>query len=503
MNKIYLLIVFTLTSLLFGCGSGSGSDDANSDSNRSPEITGSSTDFVRSGNRFEFTPTTFDPDNDGLLFTITNKPDWAVFDQNTGALSGTPDDLSVGHYQEITITVSDGTNTVSLPSFTLKVMYAEVGRNNVQLDPAAMVTVNSNGYVVIGDAAIVVGNLATDFKNADLQFEYDADGDLLDLVGDTDLPPVISDTLSVDSSVRAVVGMFTGAEINARTDIGPDSAPGIWLRDEFRYLVYFLNTSVDLTFHGGKGIDIPINLAGTQTLIITDPTDPFFYYFGEIAGISLGYGKSFNGNIPYKPLFEPNGPIAFASLEPFLGTDILKGTFPISAFKVLDVLELSGTAVCSPPQLLDCDKPTPVGMVLSLAEALLLDGGIDPTQQFKLGINGTAAIAFRIFGIDLFTYHLLDVASQIDIGTVREHIAIQGVVDTQQSDSPSWIPIKPVPDLGVVMVGNLFADVDTQTGQGDFGISLYGEFPSTFPAATISGSISINPQGMQMVGNIP
>jgi hypothetical protein len=103
----------------------------------------------------------------------------------------------------------------------------------------------------------------------------------------------------------------------------------------------------------------------------------------------------------------------------------------------------------------------------------------------------------------LFEYHLFDMASQIDVGTDREHLAIQGVIDPDQSDSPAWIPIKPVPDPGVVMVGNLFADVDTMTGDGDFGISLYGEFPSTFPAATISGSIDINPQGLQFRGTVP
>ena len=83
---------------------------------------------------------------------------------------------------------------------------------------------------------------------------------------------------------------------------------GILLRDEFRYLVYFLSTSVELVYHGLSS-DVVIPLAGSQTLIITDPTDPFFYYFGEIAGLAAGYGKSFNGNIPYEPLFDPAGPV--------------------------------------------------------------------------------------------------------------------------------------------------------------------------------------------------
>lgn len=501
--RMLVFITFLALFALTGCGGGGGGDGGDQ-ANLAPQLTGVSIDYVRAGSDYSFTPTATDLENDPLYFTIDNKPDWAAFDPNTGTLSGKPTDLDVKHYDDIVIKVNDGTNTTTLPPFSLTVMYPEVNQNNIQYGAGSMVTPTTNGDNVIGDAVITVGNLVTDLKNADLQFEYDADGNLLDLVGDSDVPPVISNTLSLDTSVHAVVGMYTGAEINARMDIGPDSEPGILLRDEFRYLVYFLDAGVDMTFHGlGGDIPISMGLASTTTLIITDPTDPFFYYFGQIAGLAAGYGKSFNGNIPYQPLFEPNGPTAFAPLEPFYGTDVLKGTFPISAFKVFDVLELNGEAVCSPPQLLDCDKPTPGGMVVSLGQALLLDGGIDPTQQFKVGVNGSAAVTFRVLGIDLFKYHLLDMASMIDIGTVREHIAIQGVVDTQESESPSWLPIKPIPDVGVTMVGNLYGDVDTHTGDGDFGISLYGEFPSTFPAATINGSIDINPQGLQMVGNIP
>jgi hypothetical protein len=502
MTRLHLFGALALSILLFGCGGSGGGGGDDTDADDPPTISGKSIDYVRSGKDYVFTPVAVDPENARLRYLIRNQPDWTEFDETTGTLRGKPDDLAVGLYDEIVISVSDGTHVVALPPFTLKVMYAEVGRGNVQLDPLAAVTNTPDGYGVVGDAEIAVGSLVTEFNNADLQFEYDAEGNLLDLVGETDLPPVISDTLSVNTGARAVVGMYTGAEINARADIGPDSAPGILLRDEFRYLVYFLDTNVELVFHG-LAADVVVPLAGTQTLIITDPTDPMFYYFGEIAGFAAGYGKSFNGNIPYQPLFDPAGPVAFTELEPFYGTDVLKGTFPITAYKVFDLLELSGTAICAPPQLLDCDKPTPLGIVVSLADALLIQGAIDPEQQFKVGVNGSAQVAFRIFGIDLFTYHLFDMAAQIDVGTVREKLAIQGVIDPAQSDSPGWIPIKPVPDPGVVMVGNLFADVDTTTGDGDFGISLYGEFPSTYPAATISGSIDINPQGLQFRGTVP
>jgi hypothetical protein len=52
------------------------------------------------------------------------------------------------------------------------------------------------------------------------------------------------------------------------------------------------------------------------------------------------------------------------------------------------------------------------------------------------------------------------------------------------------------------MIANLFADVDTNTGKGDFGLSLYGEIDSEFPLARMNGSININPRGLQMMGFI-
>ncbi len=485
---------------LSGCGGGASSPTGN---NQPPSIEGISADYTRAGKTYNFLPTAMDPENDSLLFSIENKPDWLQFNNSNGELSGIPDDQDVQQYENIIIKVSDGVNTTSLLPFSLKVMYAEVGEANVVIDPASQVNNTSNGYTVQGKASITVGGLENELNNADLQFEYDADGNLLNLEGDSDVPPVISDRLSLDSGVHAIVGMYTGAEINASMDIGADSEPGILLRDEFRYLVYFLETGVDLSFHGKKGDEgISMGLAGTRTLIISDPTDPFFYYFGSVAGVDIGFGYSFNQNIPYQPIFDNNSSTPFAPLEPFLGQAVLKGAFPISAFKVFDVFEMTGTAVCSPAQLVSCEKPTPVGIVSNLAQALILDGGVDPSQQIKLGINGGAGIKFAILGIDLFEYHLLDIASMIDIGTDREHLALQGVIETGTSSQPSWLPFKPVPDPNAIMIANVFADVETDTGNGDFEMSLYGAIDSDFPLARMNGSININPQGMQMEGVI-
>ena len=54
-------------------------------------------------------PQASDPDGDPLSFTISNKPNWADFDNSTGEPSGTPLLGNEGMYENIRITASDGT----------------------------------------------------------------------------------------------------------------------------------------------------------------------------------------------------------------------------------------------------------------------------------------------------------------------------------------------------------------------------------------------------------
>jgi Putative Ig domain len=54
-----------------------------------------------------------------LKFSIKNPPSWAKFDSSTGKLTGTPTATQVGTYANITISVSAGTATATLPAFTI------------------------------------------------------------------------------------------------------------------------------------------------------------------------------------------------------------------------------------------------------------------------------------------------------------------------------------------------------------------------------------------------
>ncbi|MFO1395085.1 MAG: putative Ig domain-containing protein [Steroidobacteraceae bacterium] len=95
--------------------------------NRAPTISGTPSTSAKAGQPYAFAPTASDPDGQALTFSISGKPSWASFDTKTGALTGTPGDTSVGTYGPITISVSDGAATATLPSFSVVVAAATTG----------------------------------------------------------------------------------------------------------------------------------------------------------------------------------------------------------------------------------------------------------------------------------------------------------------------------------------------------------------------------------------
>ena len=86
-----------------------------------PVITGSPAVSAQAGQPYSFRASATDPDGNPLKFSIQNKPGWATFDTSTGTLYGTPTDANVGSFNNVLISVSDGTGTSSLPAFTITV----------------------------------------------------------------------------------------------------------------------------------------------------------------------------------------------------------------------------------------------------------------------------------------------------------------------------------------------------------------------------------------------
>jgi len=90
--------------------------------NATPTISGSPATMATVDVAYAFQPTASDPDGQALTYSIANRPAWATFSSSTGRLSGTPSSSVAGAtFSGITISVSDGTASASLPPFSITV----------------------------------------------------------------------------------------------------------------------------------------------------------------------------------------------------------------------------------------------------------------------------------------------------------------------------------------------------------------------------------------------
>lgn len=110
--------------------------------NSAPTISGSPSNGVQIGGDYTFTPTASDPDGDTLTFSVENRPAWSTFDTSTGRLAGTPTLADVGVYTAVGISVTDGTASASLQSYSLEVTNAELGSMSISWSAP---TVNTDG----------------------------------------------------------------------------------------------------------------------------------------------------------------------------------------------------------------------------------------------------------------------------------------------------------------------------------------------------------------------
>ncbi|MCG7989923.1 MAG: putative Ig domain-containing protein [Candidatus Thiodiazotropha lotti] len=100
--------------------------EAQAAANEAPTISGTPAASVDAGVAYSFTPAADDADNDSLTFSVSNLPAWANFNSSNGRLSGTPSAQDVGDYNNIRITVSDGTDSANLASFNIRVNSVQV-----------------------------------------------------------------------------------------------------------------------------------------------------------------------------------------------------------------------------------------------------------------------------------------------------------------------------------------------------------------------------------------
>lgn len=146
-----LLLLFGLTA----CGGGGGGGDSGGGgavqpppppppANNPPTISGSPASDVTATNAYSFVPQANDADGDTLTFSVSNLPSWASFDTTTGEISGTPAASDVGNYADIQISVSDGTDSAALASFSISVQGQSQGNTAPTISGTPTTTIQSN-----------------------------------------------------------------------------------------------------------------------------------------------------------------------------------------------------------------------------------------------------------------------------------------------------------------------------------------------------------------------
>lgn len=155
MSKLVKLTALLGWALLIsGClssgGSGDGSDATaapppTGNNNQPPVISGQPGAEAMAGDNYEFTPTASDADGDSLTFSIQNKPSWMTFNSTTGTLAGQPGLDNEGTYENIQISVSDGTASASLQAFAVTVV--TVGNKAVTLNWTPPTQNNDGSYL--------------------------------------------------------------------------------------------------------------------------------------------------------------------------------------------------------------------------------------------------------------------------------------------------------------------------------------------------------------------
>jgi hypothetical protein len=133
---------------------------ATAPANRPPTITGTPATSVTAGSSYSFRPVASDPDGNTLQFSVQGAPSWANFSSTSGRLSGTPSAANVGVSAPITISVSDGTVSVSLPAFTIEVEATSNRAPTISGNPARSVLVG-NAYNFQPSASDADGNTLT------------------------------------------------------------------------------------------------------------------------------------------------------------------------------------------------------------------------------------------------------------------------------------------------------------------------------------------------------
>jgi len=462
--------------VIIACGGGSSDTPPPEINNEPPSIQGIPETKVLVGENYIFTPQASDPDGDSLTFSVQNLPSWADFNTNTGEVNGWPDRTESGDFLDILISVSDGSASSTLAGFDIAVTPKPISKEDVitegtvvPLPDSQLEDPSHSGFVSTGSVVINIGGTERRHEQANLEFEFDEDDNLISMVGDTLVPSPISNYFSLSDSITSRVGLYLGAEIN------PDPLFGIQLKDDFYYFVYYLGIGAEAVIgnrdNSSDSETISLSLPGGEIVLISDPLDEFFYYYASTPLGTKGYGESDNGLIPFEPAED------FSSLDSFDGHRLDRAAMSIG-IKIFDLFEIEGTRITKEPQFSDIDWNDPLNSPI----------------EFKAGANGTAKFALSVFGVGLFDFELAQASATFDVGFDRQQMALQMTVEPDVSWQPNWFSIIPTTQI----IGNWMVN-----GDGSYSALLSGEYRSTIPETTMTGSITLNNDGAIFESIIP
>ena len=230
--------------------------------NDAPVISGTPGISTAEDSTYTFTPYAYDIDGDTLTFSVSNVPDWMSFSSSNGTLTGTPGNDDVGVTGSMVISVSDGTETVSLEAFAITV--SNVNQEPVAVEDSFILTESENGSYSLD----VLSN------------DIDIDNDLLELSwvstdkGSADIQD--SSILLVTDTVGSVSLQYSVSDGNGGSDVGLVTvvissddlqAPQIIPPADVEVDATGLFTKVDLgvaVAQDGNGDPLPVSLVEEQ-----------------------------------------------------------------------------------------------------------------------------------------------------------------------------------------------------------------------------------------------
>jgi hypothetical protein len=231
------IAILAMCSVLVACGSsGAGGSGQPTELRQAaatsspPVISGEPPAVATVGQEYLFEPSGYDPDGDTLTFSITNRPEWATFSPITGRFRGTPTATSAPVYEDIQISVTDGSQTASLPAFKLTVDFGPQAPQNSPptisgTPPTTVVTGNAYEFLPAAsdpDGDVLAFSIAN--KPSWAQFD-DVTGRLSGTPGASQVGTFAGVTISVtDGSAEASLPAFS-ITVTAGSSPGPGNQP--------------------------------------------------------------------------------------------------------------------------------------------------------------------------------------------------------------------------------------------------------------------------------------